>query len=337
MSDLTTSVLLPPDETTVSVSVSEEQRATVSVIAGNTRPKPLARPTPASLITFGDSYLDPDGVGVEPADGIVQRLREAFGLGSGHLRNEAVAGSMIRSHFTGCSYAKVWEVLATKRAAGPFTADVAVMLGKWWTNDAIRGTTTTQEYGVKGALRSVVCRGIAGSVYQHDDPAVTADAGWDELLWADLAAEPHDVTAQDPDQPWGGGTGCLVSDTIGAEIDIAVPADADDGFDLYFVGSWYGGVASIAVNGDDHGTIDTGGCGIPWYGVNLYDERNGIVYRIPADDVSGGDTITITVDSVDVGSAGNPVTVRVLDRCHRPGCRHVLAVGARRRGRVQFG
>ena len=42
------------------------------------------------------------------------------------------------------------------------------------TNDAIRGTTAAQEYGYKGALRSILAHCQAGSVYPHNDSTVSA-------------------------------------------------------------------------------------------------------------------------------------------------------------------
>lgn len=262
------------------------------------------RPSPASLLIDGDSYLAGTGL-TDPKQWIVTRVVEALGLGSGHYENLSVSGSPCRT-----TYYRVWQLLDTRRTADPYVPDVAAFLYKASTNDAIRGTTAAQEYGYKGALRSILAHCQAGSVYPHNDATVAVDASWTQLLWADLAAVAYDVDEHSSAEPWGGDTGCYYTATDAAVITITVPDDHTGAVDLFFIGSLYGGTATIAVDGVADGTLVTGGCGIPSYGTSRADERNGLVYRVDGLTAGVSHSITITASDFDAGTANNPGQVR---------------------------
>ncbi len=282
--------------------------ATAAAFAIETAARVASVP-PASLLIIGDSYCDPAGVNVAANDGQGKRIQDLLSLDAGHVLNVAVSGGAAANHFTNCSYAQAWAASGVTRTVGPYAPDIALEYIKLSTNDAIRSTSVTQQAGYVSALRSIIYHGQAGSVFGHHDASVTVDGGWSDLLWANLAAEPYDVTPQTPVHPWGRGTGCWRSGTVGSVLTIAVPADHTGTVDLFFIGSWYGGSADIKVDGVLNQSITTGGLGIPNYGGVLYDERRGTVARVTGL-AAGARTVTVTVTAVDAGSTNNPGRVR---------------------------
>lgn len=265
------------------------------------------RPKPSSLVIASHSYEDPGGVIATGRHSIGYMLTDALGMDDGHVANLAISGSMARNHFTGCSYAALWQFLDLHRTAAPYVPDLGVLHMLYGTNDAIRGTGAEQMAGYAHALLSMVARAQSGSVFQHDDAAVTRGGGtWNELLWANLAAEPHDVVAQSPATPWGGGTGCWRTRSVGAWIEFAVPADHTGAVDLFLIGSYYGAEGIITVDTESYGLFDTSGLGAMWLGANLHDERNGLVKRVTGLTLGVPHAIRLIVTAVDTGTGTNP-------------------------------
>ncbi len=263
------------------------------------------RTGPANVLLDGDSYFAGTGL-TDTDDGIGPRLREMWQMGAGRMVNLSVSGSPIRT-----TYYRVWQQVGVKRTAAPYSAQLACFVGKWWTNDAIRGTTAAQEYGVKAAMKGVIAKLQSGSVYDYSDSTVTqGDSGWTALLWANLASEPYDVDPQSPSAPWGGGLGCWRSSTPGSTKTITVPSDHTGAVDLFFIGGPYGGVVSIAVDGTPHGTLTTSGCGATTFVTSKADERCGLVYRITGLTANATHSIVMTVTSVQAGTANNPGEIR---------------------------
>lgn len=259
--------------------------------------------SPSSMAVFGDSYVDPSPPGSSGPDGIPKRVKSALKVPAGSYQNLAVSGGMARNHRKESCYRTVWDFFNLKRAEAPYTPDSAYVLLKFDTNDAVYGTSASQKKGFVGATRSMIARAQAGSVYQYNDPSV-ATSGGRLLYWASLGSEPYRVDQHDPDFPWGSGSGCLMLETVGETITITVPEDHTGYVDLFFIGAYYGGSATIHVNGVLHGTMVSGGCGITWYGKYLTDERNGLVYRIGGI-AAGAATIVITCTDLDAGVTGS--------------------------------
>lgn len=258
---------------------------------------------PGSMVVFGDSYVDPNPPGSTGEEGISKRVQNLLRVPDALYRNESVSGGSARSNRKESCYRTVWDFFSLKRTEGPYTPDCGYALIKFDTNDAVYGISATQKYGFLGALRSMVARAQAGSVYDHNDSSVAYTGR--QLLWNAVDQEDYRVNAHEIDRPWGSGAGCVMLETVGETVTITVPADHTGYVDLYFIGAYYGGSVVISVNSVVHGIFTTGGCGIPWYGDYLTDERNGLVYRISGVP-SGAATIEIELESLDAGVTGSP-------------------------------
>lgn len=278
-----------------------------------------SNPVPSGLLVASDSYQYAGGVIVTPAESIVERIRNGLSMPAGQVRNLSVSGSMARNHQTGCSYARVWQVLSRKRTSAPYVPDVGALECKWGTNDAIRGTGAAQMLGYDAAVLSAIRRAQAGSVFGHDDASVSrTGTGWTELLWTALGSEPNLNTAHDPNFPWGSGTGCWRSHTVNDQITVTVPADHSGTVDLYLIGSWYGAHFSVLIDGVTVQTgLYSGGLGLDIYAAPLYDERNGMVVSVAL--TPGAHTVGLKVTSADPGGTGNAGDLRFDSwsiRCH---------------------
>lgn len=257
---------------------------------------------PTSMVVFGDSYVAAVPPVASGDEGIPRRVQSLLKVPYDSYRNLAVSGGKARSNRVESCYRTVWDFFNLKRTSGPYTPDSAYTLIKFDTNDAVNLTPATQEYGYVGALRSMIARAQAGSVFQFTDDSIVTNGRL--LYWVELDEEPYRINAHDPELPWGSGQGCIMLEGVGEEVEITVPAGHTGFVDLYFIGAYYGGTVSIAVNETLDGYMNTGGCGIPWYGDYLTDERNGLVYRI-SDIPEGEATITVAVTALDPGVTGS--------------------------------